>query len=303
MTHLFKGAGVAMITPFKPDHSVDFKILEDLVEDQISSGMDYIVALGTTAETPTLSAEEQKEIIRCIRYRINKRIPLMVGIGGNDPNKVINIIEAMDFDGIDGVLSVTPYYNRPSQEGLAEHFKLIAKASPVPVVLYNVPARTGVNMLCETSVKIANTCPNIIAVKEASGECSQAARIVKHAPAHFAVISGDDALALPIIAIGGIGVISVLANALPDKLSQLVHFANNGQYSEARDIHLQLIDLFKLLFREGSPGGIKALMEILGKAPNIMRLPMYPVSRELQRDLETELKRIYNFKPAATISK
>jgi 4-hydroxy-tetrahydrodipicolinate synthase len=292
MAHLFKGAGVALITPFKPDYSVDYETLENLVEDQIFSGMDYIIALGTTAETPTLSTDEQKEVIRCVRTKINKRIPLMIGIGGNDPNKVIQTIKNTDFEGIDGILSVTPYYNRPTQEGLTEHFKLIAKASPVPVVLYNVPSRTGVNMLCETSVKIAKACPNVIAVKEASGECSQAARMVKYAPEHFAVISGDDALALPMIAVGAIGVISVIANALPDKLSQLIRFANNGQFNEAREVHLQLIDLLKLMFREGSPGGLKALMEIMGKAQNIMRLPLYPVSHELQKELEAELKKI-----------
>lgn len=292
MTHLFKGAGVAMITPFKPDYSIDFRTLEALVEDQIVSGMDYIVALGTTAETPTLSSGEQKEVISCIRTKINKRIPLIVGMGGNDPEKVIKTIESTDFEGVDGILSVTPYYNRPSQEGLLEYFKRIAKASPVPVVLYNVPSRTGVNMYCETTVKIAKACPNVIAVKEASGDCSQAARMIKYAPAHFAVISGDDALALPMMAVGGIGVISVVANALPGKLSELIHLANEGRFSEAREIHLQLIDLLKLIFREGSPGGVKALMETMGKAQNVMRLPMYPVSRELKKDIEAELKKI-----------
>ncbi|MDD4193019.1 MAG: dihydrodipicolinate synthase family protein, partial [Mangrovibacterium sp.] len=167
MTHLFKGAGVAMITPFKPDCTIDFRTLENLVDDQIAADMDYIVALGTTAETPTLSVDEQKEVIRCVRGKINKRVPLLIGMGGNDPHKVIQTIESTDFEGIDGILSVTPYYNRPSQEGLVEYFKLIAKASPVPVVLYNVPSRTGVNMLCETSVRIAKACPGVIAVKEA----------------------------------------------------------------------------------------------------------------------------------------
>ncbi len=292
MTHLFKGAGVALVTPFKSDYSIDFAALENIVEDQISSGTDYLVALGTTAETPTLSTEEQKEVIRCVRSKINKRIPLMVGIGGNDPKKVIDTIKSADLEGIDGILSVTPYYNKPSQEGLAEYFKMIAKASPLPVILYNVPSRTGVNMLCETSVTIAKACTNVIAVKEASGECAQAARMVKYAPDHFAVISGDDALALPIMAVGGIGVISVIANALPGKLSQMIHFANNAQYSEARILHLQLIDMFKLIFREGSPGGVKALMEIMGKAQNVMRLPMYPVSPALYREIEDELKKI-----------
>ncbi|MEL7587698.1 MAG: 4-hydroxy-tetrahydrodipicolinate synthase [Prolixibacteraceae bacterium] len=292
MTHPFKGAGVALITPFKPDYSVDFNILEELVEDQISSGTDYIVALGTTGETPTLSTEEQKDIIRCIRAKINKRIGLVVGIGGNDPHKVISAIEATGFEGIDALLSVTPYYSRPGQEGLTEHYKLIAKASPVPVILYNVPSRTGVNLLSETAVKIAQACPNVIAVKEASGECSQVAKTVKHAPAHFAVISGDDALALPMIAVGAIGVISVIANALPGKLSHLVHCANEGRMSDAREIHLQLIDLLKLIFQEGSPAGVKALMQIMGKTPNVLRLPLTPVSRELQKNLETELSKI-----------
>jgi len=292
MTHLFKGAGVALITPFKPDYSIDFERLENLVEDQISSGMDYLVALGTTAETPTLSTEEQKEVIGCVRSKINKRVPLLLGIGGNDPNKVVHSIESTDFGDIDGLLSVTPYYNRPSQEGLFEYFKLIAAASPVPVVLYNVPSRTGVNLLCETSVRIAKACPNVIGVKEASGECAQAARMVKYAPDHFAVISGDDALALPMMAVGSIGVISVVANALPGKLSQLIHFANNGQYREALEVHLQLIDILQLIFREGSPGGVKALMEIMGKAQNVLRLPMYPVSPGLKKDIEAELKKI-----------
>ncbi|WP_423128607.1 4-hydroxy-tetrahydrodipicolinate synthase [Gaoshiqia sp. Z1-71] len=292
MTHLFKGAGVALITPFKEDYSIDFNALEELVEDQISSGMDYLVALGTTAETPTLSAGEQKEVVQCIKSKANKRVPVMLGMGGNDPYKIIKNIEDTDFEGIAGILSVTPYYNRPSQPGLIEHYKLVAKASPVPVVLYNVPSRTGVNMEAATSVAVANACPNVIAVKEASGESSQVARMVKHGPEQFAVISGDDVLALPVIAVGGIGVISVIANALPEKLSRLVHFANNGQFAESRELHLQLVDLLKLIFREGNPVGVKALMEIMGKSTGVVRLPLYPASRELRNDLEEELKRV-----------
>ncbi|MCW0484573.1 4-hydroxy-tetrahydrodipicolinate synthase [Gaoshiqia sediminis] len=292
MTHLFKGAGVALITPFKQDFSIDFDALEKLVDDQISGGMDYLVALGTTAETPTLSADEQKEVVKCIKSKVNKRVPLMLGMGGNDPYKIIKCMEETDFDGIAGILSVTPYYNRPSQQGLVEHYKLVAQASPVPVVLYNVPSRTGVNMDAATSVAIANACPNVVAIKEASGESSQVARMVKHGPDHFSVISGDDVLALPVIAVGGIGVISVIANALPKQLADLVHLANDGKYAEARELHLQLIDLFKLIFREGNPVGIKALMEIMGKSSHVVRLPLYPASEELRRDLEEELKRI-----------
>ncbi len=292
MAHLFKGAGVALVTPFKEDYSIDFNALENLVEDQISGGMDYLVALGTTAETPTLTANEQKEVVKCIKSKVNKRVPVMLGMGGNDPYKIIKNIEETDFDGIDGILSVTPYYNRPSQQGLIEHYKLVANACPVPVVLYNVPSRTGVNMEAATSIAVAKACPNVIGIKEASGESSQVARMVKYKPAQFEVISGDDVLALPVIAVGGIGVISVIANALPGKLSQLVHFANDGKFAEARELHLQLIDMFKLLFREGNPGGIKALMEIMGKSTSTLRLPLYPISNDLRKELEAELKNI-----------
>jgi 4-hydroxy-tetrahydrodipicolinate synthase len=292
MEHLFKGAGVALITPFKEDLSIDFNALEKLVEEQITSGTDYLVALGTTAETPTLTAEEQKEVVSCIKSKVNKRVPVMLGMGGNDPQKVIKAIECTDFDGIDGILSVTPYYNRPAQAGLIEHYKLIANACPVPVVLYNVPSRTGVNMESATSVAIARACPNVVAIKEASGESSQVAKMVKHGPDHFAVISGDDVLALPVIAVGGIGVISVIANALPKQLAALVHFALDGKYNEARELHLRLVDLFKLLFREGNPAGIKALLEIMGKSGSKVRLPLYAASAELYKDLEEELKRV-----------
>lgn len=289
MTHPFKGAGVALATPFKEDFSIDFNALEDLVEDQISNGMDYLVALGTTAETPTLSLEEQKEVVACIKSKINKRVPLVLGMGGNAPYKIIKSIEETDFTDVDGILSVTPYYNKPSQKGLVEHYKLVCKASPVPVILYNVPSRTGVNMKGRTSVEIAEACPNAVAIKEASGISSQVARMAKHGPDHFAVISGDDLLALPVIAVGGIGVISVAANALPGKLSQLIHLANDGKFIEARELHLQMIDFFKLLFREGNPGGIKAAMEIAGKAKNVVRLPIYPISQKLYADLEKEM--------------
>ncbi|WP_163713885.1 4-hydroxy-tetrahydrodipicolinate synthase [Mangrovibacterium lignilyticum] len=292
MTHLFKGAGVALVTPFKEDYSVDFNSLEDLVEEQIKGGSDYLVALGTTAETPTLTADEQKEVVNCIKSKVNKRVPVMLGLGGNDPQKVIKTINETDFDGIAGILSVTPYYNRPAQAGLIEHYKLIAKSCPVPVVLYNVPSRTGINMESATSVAIAKACPNVIAVKEASGESSQVAKMVKHGPDHFAVISGDDVLALPVIAVGGIGVISVIANAMPKQLADLVHFANDGKFAEARELHLKLVDMLKLIFREGNPAGIKALMEIMGKSTSVVRLPLYPASPELRKDLEDELRRM-----------
>jgi 4-hydroxy-tetrahydrodipicolinate synthase len=290
MTHPFKGAGVALVTPFKEDSSIDFNALENLVDDQINNGMDYLVALGTTAETPTLSAEEQKQVVACIKAKTNKRVPLVLGMGGNDPYKIMQTIQATDFTDIAGILSVTPFYNKPSQKGLIEHYKLVCKASPVPVILYNVPSRTGINMDGSTSVEIAKTCPNAIAIKEASGISSQVSRMVKHGPEGFGVISGDDVLALPIIAVGGIGVISVVANVLPGKLSQLIHFANEGKFAEARELHLQMIDFFKLLFREGNPGGVKAAMEVTGKLKSIVRLPLYPISKKLYGQIEAELK-------------
>ncbi|MGQ7870290.1 4-hydroxy-tetrahydrodipicolinate synthase [Sunxiuqinia sp. sy24] len=292
MTHPFKGAGVALVTPFKEDSSIDFNRLEDLVEDQISNGMDYLVALGTTAETPTLSLQEQKEVVACIKSKTNKRVPLVLGMGGNDPYKVMQSIQKTDFTDIDGILSVTPYYNKPSQKGLLEHFKLVCKTSPVPVILYNVPSRTGINMDGKTSVEIAQTCPNAIAIKEASGISSQVSRMVKYAPESFGVISGDDVLALPTIAVGGIGVISVMANLLPGKLSQMIHLANDGKFTEARELHLQMLDLFKLLFREGNPGGVKAAMEMTGKLKNIIRLPLMPISKKLYGEIEVELKKL-----------
>ncbi|MGQ8338971.1 4-hydroxy-tetrahydrodipicolinate synthase [Sunxiuqinia sp. A32] len=292
MSHPFTGAGVALVTPFKEDLSIDFDALENLIEYQISNGMDYLVALGTTAETPTLSTDEQLEVVKCVKSKVNKRVPLVVGIGGNDPQKVIKSIESTDFDGIDGILSVTPYYNKPSQKGLFEYYKMICNASPVPVILYNVPSRTGVNMKYDTSIKIAETCPNAIAIKEASGESSQVAKMVKYAPEGFAVISGDDVLALPIIAVGGIGVISVMANALPKKLSQLIHFANEGKFAESRALHLEMIDLFKLLFKEGNPGGVKAAMEVAGICKNTVRLPLCTISKLLYNDIENEMKKL-----------
>ncbi|PTN09654.1 4-hydroxy-tetrahydrodipicolinate synthase [Mangrovibacterium marinum] len=292
MEHLFKGAGVALITPFKKNLSIDFNALETLVEEQITSGTDYLVALGTTAETPTLSADEQKEVINCIKAKVNKRVPIMLGLGGNDPVKVCQTIKGTNFDGIDGILSVTPYYNRPPQAGLIAYYKSIAAACPVPVVLYNVPSRTGVNMESATSVAIAKACPNVIAVKEASGESSQVAKMAKHGPAHFAVISGDDVLTLPIISVGGIGVISVASNALPGQMAELVHLALDGRLAEARQLHQRLVDLFKLLFREGNPAGVKALMEIMGKTNSNVRLPLCAASSELYKDLEEELKRV-----------
>lgn len=292
MTHPFTGAGVALITPFNDDLSVDYNALGRLVEDQISGGTDYLVVLGTTGETPALSEEEKKEIIRFVIEKNAGRLKIMVGLGGNNTLALVQKIKATDFTGIDAILSVTPYYNKPSQEGLFQHFKAVVEASPVPVVLYNVPGRTGVNMEADTTLRIARLSEKVIGIKEACGDLSQFSKIVNGAPEYFKVISGDDGLTLPAIATGSIGVISVIANGLPEKLAQLTHFALEGNMPSASALHLQLAEMIKLIFKDGSPGGVKALMELQGKTKNQVRLPLVPVSKATYDLITAEYNRI-----------
>jgi len=292
MSHPFAGAGVALITPFNEDKSVDFNCLEKLIEDLISNGIDYLVVLGTTAETPTLSETEKKEIIRFVIEKNGGRLKIVVGMGGNNTLNLTEKIKATDFKGIDAILSVTPYYNKPTQEGIFQHFKMIVEASPVPVILYNVPGRTGINMEADTTLRIANLSEKVVAIKEASGDLSQFAKIIANAPSHFKVISGDDALTCPSISIGSIGVISVLGNAMPAMLSQLTHAALNKNIEIATDVHLKLSEMFKLIFREGNPGGVKALMNVMGKVKNQVRLPLVSVSDSTYQLIETEIKKI-----------
>ncbi len=284
MNHPFAGAGVALATPFTTENTIDFDALARILKNQISGGMDYLVALGTTSETPTLSEAEQKEIVRFVKTN-SGGLPVVVGMGGNNTKKIIDQINHFDFDGIGGLLVVTPYYNKPSQEGMFSHYIAIAKASPVPIILYNVPSRTGVNLEAETVIRLAGASDKIVAVKEAAGIIAQATRISKNTPAHFALISGDDVMALPLAAVGGIGVISVIANALPGKLSKLVHFALNGKFSEARELHYEMIDLFRLLFKEGNPEGIKALLHIQGTIQYELRAPLSRVSENLYNEI------------------
>lgn len=292
MIHPFTGAGVALITPFNEDKSVDYSALERLVEDQISGGMDYLVVLGTTAETPALSEPEKKEIVRFVIEKNAGRLKIVVGMGGNNTTGLVNTIQNTDFNGVDAILSVTPYYNKPTQEGLFQHFKMVAEACPVPIILYNVPGRTGVNMDADTTLRIANLSDKVVAIKEASGDLSQFAKIINNAPAHFKLISGDDGLTLPSVVIGSIGVISVIANALPEKLSQLTHASLTGNITVASQLHLQMGEMLKLIFREGNPGGVKSLMEMMGKAKNQLRLPLVPVSATTNSLIKDELKRM-----------
>jgi 4-hydroxy-tetrahydrodipicolinate synthase len=293
MTHPFTGAGVALITPFNDDKSVDYSALERLVEDQILGGIDYLVVLGTTGETPALSDDEKMKIVRFVIEKNASRVKIVVGMGGNDTLGLVLAIQNANLDGVDAILSVTPYYSKPSQEGLFQHFKLVVEASSVSVILYNVPGRTGVNMDADTTLRIANLSSKVVAIKEASGDLSQFAKIINNAPDYFKVISGDDGLTLPSIAIGSIGVISVIANALPNKLSQLTHAALDGNGSNAKELHLQMAEMLKLIFKEGSPAGVKALMEIMGKAKNQLRLPLVPVSSSTKSLIELELNRLH----------
>jgi 4-hydroxy-tetrahydrodipicolinate synthase len=292
MTHPFSGAGVALITPFNEDKSIDYSALERLVEDQISGGIDYLVVLGTTGETPALSEPEKKEIVRFVIEKNAGRLKIVVGMGSNNTLSLVQSIQNTDFNGVDAILSVTPYYNKPTQEGLFQHFKMVVEACPIPVILYNVPGRTGINMDADTTLRIANLSEKVVATKEASGDLGQFAKIISNAPAHFKLISGDDSLTLPSVVIGSIGVISVIANALPEKLSQLTHASLEGNISLASQLHLQMAEMLKLIFKEGNPGGVKALMEMMGTAKNQLRLPLIPVSTSTYTLIQSELKKI-----------
>ena len=285
MSRYFKGAGVALITPFTNNDQVDYKALETIIENQVKGDMDYLVALGTTAETATLTPDEKAHVVELVKEKANG-LPVVVGMGGNDTRTMCNQIDNFNFEGIDGILVVTPYYNKPSQEGMYHHYLEIAKASPVPIILYNVPSRTGVNLDATTVGRLAEASDKIVAIKEASGEHSQMTKIGKYTPDDFTVISGDDLLAITIAAIGGQGVISVIANAYPDKVSQLIHNTLANDFDGARKIHFELIEMFQLLFREGNPGGIKALMNIQGIIENNLRLPLYKISDGLYNEIK-----------------
>jgi 4-hydroxy-tetrahydrodipicolinate synthase len=292
MTHPFTGAGVALITPFNEDKSIDYSALERLVEDQIQGGIDYLVVLGTTAETPTLSEDEKKEIVRFVTEKNAGRLKIVVGMGGNNTHSLVKSIQETDFQGIDAILSVTPYYSKPTQEGLFQHFKMVIEACPVPVILYNVPGRTGVNMDADTTLRIARLSERVVAIKEASGDLSQFAAIISKAPSYFKLISGDDGLTVPSITMGSIGVISVIANALPEKLSQLTHASLQGDMALSGKLHLQMAEMLKLIFKEGNPCGVKALMEMMGKIKNQLRLPLVSVSGPTRSLIETEWRKI-----------
>lgn len=274
--NIFKGLGVALITPFTKNGEVDYSSLKRLVEYQIQNGADFLCILATTSEAPCLSKEEKQKIKDLIVEINSKRIPLLMGCGGNNTKAVIEDLQTLDLTGIDGVLSVCPYYNKPSQEGLYRHFMAISEASPLPVVLYNVPGRTGVNLKPETTVRLANDSKNIVAVKEASGSLEQVDEIIKNKPADFDVLSGDDALTFSMVASGAAGAISVIGNALPKEFSRMIRLEFKGEYEPARKIHHSFTELYSLLFIDGNPAGVKALLHEMGFIENVLRLPLVP---------------------------
>ena len=290
--NIFKGLGIALITPFKSDSSVDYETLTRLVEFQIDNGADFFCILATTGETPCLTKEE-KEKIKQLVIDVNKgKLPILMGCGGNNTAAVVEELKTTDWSGIDGILSVCPYYNKPSQEGLYQHFKAIAQASPLPVVLYNVPGRTGINLKAETTIRLANDCENIVAIKEASGSLEQVDEIIKNKPARFDVISGDDALTFPMIASGAAGVISVIGNALPKEFSRMIRYEFRGEYEPARKIHHRFTELYSLLFVDGNPAGVKALLHEMGMIENELRLPLVPTRITTMQKIATTLKEL-----------
>ena len=286
------GTGVALVTPFDQQKEVDHTALSKLVNFVIDGGVDFLVALGTTAETATLNEKEKLEVVKTIKEANAGRVPLILGMGNNDTRQLIDTINKTDFDGIDAILSVTPFYNKPNQEGLYQHYKAISEVSPLPIILYNVPSRTSVNLNPETTLRLARDFENIIAIKEASTDFVQIMDIIKHKPEHFIVLSGDDATTFPFITLGGNGVISVIANAFPNKFSTMVKEAILGNNIEAREIHYRLTDILKDVFIEGNPAGIKALLNMREILDNQLRLPLVEISSKTYSRLKDQFNKL-----------
>jgi len=281
MSELFKGTGVAIITPFHDSGNIDFGSFEKIIDHIIGGGANYIVALGTTGESVTLSRDEKVAVLEFVVEIVSKRVPVIAGLGGNNTQEVINTIKATSFDGIDAILSVCPYYNKPQQKGLYSHYKAIAGACPVPVILYNVPGRTSMNISAETTLKLAGDFNNIIGIKEASGNLLQCMEIINEKPQDFLLISGDDALTLPLIALGADGVISVVANAFPLQFSDMINLCMKGKFAKARTLHFDLLRFTNAIFMDGNPSGIKAAMEMIGLCKSNVRLPLVKVNKNV----------------------
>jgi 4-hydroxy-tetrahydrodipicolinate synthase len=287
-----KGTGVAMVTPFHKDGSVNFKGFKKLIEHLISGKVDYLVPMGTTGESVTLSTSEKVAVLDFVVETVNGRVPVVAGVGGNNTREILKCLSDYDFSGIDAILSVTPYYNRPTQKGLYQHFKMIANESPIPIILYNVPGRTGCNMLPDLSLSLANDFENIIGIKEASGNLEQIMTIIRDKPEGFLVISGDDLITLPLIAAGADGVISVVANAFPKQFSDMVRFCMKDQLEKGRALHYLLSEITPLLFAEGSPPGIKAVLSMLDICEDHLRLPLVNVSKSHFNKLSAAVEKL-----------
>lgn len=281
----FLGTGVALVTPFNKDKSVDYNALEKLVNYQIKNGVNYLVVLGTTGEPATLTLEEKEQVKSTIIKVNNGRLPLILGIGGNNTQAVINEINATDLSAFSAILSVSPYYNKPTQEGIYQHFKAVSESSPKPIIVYNVPGRTASNILPKTVLRLANDCKNIIGVKEAAGDIVQAMELIQNKPTDFLVISGDDMIALPMVLAGGAGVISVIGQGFPKDFSELIQLGLNNKPEKAYQLHYKLMDIINYIFEEGNPAGIKMLLEKLNITNKYVRLPLVEVSNELHQKI------------------
>ena len=271
-----RGMGVALVTPFDEEGNVDFEALVKLVDYQLENGTDFLCVLGTTAETPTLSKEEKDQVKRCVIERVNGRVPILLGVGSNNTQAVVETVKNEDMTGVDALLVVVPYYNKPSQEGIYQHYKAVAEATTLPIVLYNVPGRTGVNMTAETTLRLARDFENIVAIKEASGNITQMDEILKNKPEGFDLISGDDGITYPLVSLGAVCVISVLGNAFPAEFGKMTRLAMEGDYAQALTIHHQFTEMYRLLFVDGNPAGAKALLSMMGMMKNKLRLPLVP---------------------------
>ncbi len=280
-----RGTGIALVTPFDSKGRPDRKGLRRIIDHVVQGGVEFIVALGTTAETPTLSKEDRMEVLELVKEGLDGRLPLWCGMGGNDTRELLEQLSAFDLKGVDALLSVTPYYNRPSQDGLYAHYRELALATDHPIVLYNVPARTGCSLMAETTLRLANDFKNIVATKEASGDWMQIMEIMRSKPADFKVYSGDDAISLPLLSLGLVGVVSVVGNAWPQTFGQMVRHALAGEPAEARQLHYQMLPLMTAVFREGSPAGIKFILQSMGLCEDHLRLPLVGISARLQTEL------------------
>jgi len=290
MNNIFTGSGVALVTPFHSDNSIDFDALRKLVRLQIEGGTDFLVVQGTTGESPTLNQEEKMEILKVVMEENMGKLKIVYGVGGNNTLAVGETLKKVPA-GVDGILSVSPYYNKPTQNGIIEHYKYIASCTALPIILYNVPGRTGSNVLPATTLALAGI-KNIVAMKEASGNMEQIMELIRLRPEGFGILSGDDAITMPLIAAGADGVISVVANAFPEKFSKMVHASQKGDLTTARKEHYDLLPITKMFFEEGNPGGVKAALKTRGIMESTMRLPLYPISDGLRNSIEAETKKI-----------